>query len=35
MVSRELGTLIHDRYPANPDATDYLNQLRHLRDSAT
>jgi tetratricopeptide (TPR) repeat protein len=34
MVSRELGTLIHDRYPASPGATDYLNQLRHLRDTA-
>jgi len=33
MVSRELGTVIRDRYPANADATDYLNQLRHLRDS--
>jgi len=33
MVSRELGTVIHSRYPASPDATDYLDQLRHLRDS--
>jgi len=32
MVSRELGTLVADRYPGNPDAGDYLDHLRQLRD---
>jgi len=30
MVSAELGTLIHGRYPGDHDAADYLDQLRQL-----
>ena len=34
MVSSELGSVIHERYGSDTDAADYLDQLRHLRDSA-
>jgi len=34
MVSRELETVITHRYGTGPDTTDYLDQLKHLRDSA-
>lgn len=34
MVSSELGTVIRDRYSSDPGAAEYLDQLRHLRDSA-
>ena len=34
MVSTELATIVADRYPTDPDATDYLDQLKHLRSPA-
>lgn len=34
MVSRELGTLVDDRFAKNPDARDYLGQLGDLRNRA-
>ena len=34
MVSSELGLVIQERYGADADAADYLDQLRHLRDTA-
>lgn len=34
MVSTELATIVGDRFPANPDATDYLDQLKQLRSPA-
>jgi tetratricopeptide (TPR) repeat protein len=33
-VSSELAAIISDRYPGNPDATSYLDQLRQLRHPA-
>ncbi len=33
MVSSELGSVISERYGSDAGAVDYLNQLRHLRDS--
>src|SRR5262249_19680243 len=33
MTSRELGTLINERAPRNPNARDYLDQLRELRNT--
>jgi len=35
MVSRELGSLIKDRHDTDPGAADYLDQLRHLRDTSS
>lgn len=35
MVSSELATIVRDRYPTEADATDYLDQLKRLRLSAT
>jgi tetratricopeptide (TPR) repeat protein len=35
MVSSELGTLLSERYASDVNAVDYLDQLKHLRDSAT
>lgn len=34
MVSTELATVVGDRFPANADATDYLDQLKQLRSPA-
>ncbi len=34
MVSGELATIVSDRYPADQDATDYLDQLKQLRNPA-
>lgn len=34
MVSRELGTLVSDRFAKDPDAQDYLGQLKDLREVA-
>ena len=34
MVSSELGSVIRERYGSDPAAVGYLDQLRHLRDSA-
>ena len=34
MVSSELGSVIRERYGSAPDAVGYLDELRHLRDSA-
>ncbi|MDB4873060.1 MAG: hypothetical protein JWL97_4064 [Gemmatimonadales bacterium] len=34
MVSRELGTIVQDRYSSDPEATEYLDHLRQLRESA-
>jgi tetratricopeptide (TPR) repeat protein len=34
MVSSELGSVISERYGTNAAAAEYLEQLRHLRDSA-
>jgi hypothetical protein len=34
MVSSELGTVIRDRHNSDSGATEYLDQLRQLRDSA-
>jgi hypothetical protein len=34
MVSRELGTIVQDRYSSDPQATEYLHHLRQLRESA-
>ncbi|HET9896813.1 MAG TPA: hypothetical protein VFQ44_17920 [Streptosporangiaceae bacterium] len=34
MVSGELATIVCYRYPGDADATDYLDQLRHLRSPA-
>ena len=34
MVSAELATIVSDRYPTDPSATDYLDQLKHLRSRA-
>src|SRR6266851_10479796 len=34
MVSGELATIVSDRYPTDPTATDYLDQLKHLRSPA-
>jgi tetratricopeptide (TPR) repeat protein len=35
MVSSELGTVLGARYGSDAAAADYLDQLRHLRESAT
>lgn len=35
MVSSELGTVLTQRYGSDPSAADYLDQLRHLRQTAT
>jgi tetratricopeptide (TPR) repeat protein len=35
MVSRELGSIIKERYSSDPNASAYLSQLRQLRNSAT
>jgi len=34
MVSSELGTVLAERYSADASAVDYLDQLRHLRETA-
>jgi hypothetical protein len=34
MVSGELATIVSDRYPTDSAATDYLDQLKHLRSPA-
>jgi hypothetical protein len=34
MVSSELAGVISDRYPSDPDATDYIDQLRQLPNPA-
>lgn len=34
LVSTELGQLLQERYPTQPDVEDYLEQLRELRSSA-
>jgi hypothetical protein len=34
MVSRDLGTIVSDRYGSEPNAMEYLNRLRQLRDTA-
>ena len=34
MVSSELGTVLGERYGSDAGAADYLDQLRHLRESA-
>ena len=34
MVSSELGTVLGERYSSDAGAADYLEQLRHLRDTA-
>jgi hypothetical protein len=34
MVSAELGSVISEQYGADAGAAEYLEQLRHLRDSA-
>ncbi|WP_026415434.1 hypothetical protein [Actinomadura oligospora] len=34
MVSRELGAVVKERYSDDPDASEYLDQLRQLRDRA-
>jgi hypothetical protein len=34
MVSTELATIVGDRFPTSPDATDYLDQLKQLRSPA-
>jgi tetratricopeptide (TPR) repeat protein len=35
MVSSELGSVLGERYSSDSGAIDYLDQLKHLRDSAT
>jgi tetratricopeptide (TPR) repeat protein len=35
MVSSELGAVLSERYGSDANATYYLDQLRHLRDTAT
>ena len=35
MVSSELGVVLTQRYSSDTSAVDYLDQLRHLRDTAT
>jgi hypothetical protein len=34
MVSRDLGAIVSDRYGSEPNAMEYLNRLRQLRDTA-
>ena len=34
MVSSELGSVIRDRHSSDSGAAEYLDQLRHLRDSS-
>jgi hypothetical protein len=34
MVSRDLGAIVSDRYASEPDAMEYLDRLRKLRDTA-
>jgi hypothetical protein len=34
MVSSELGSVVSERYGSDASAVDYLDQLRHVRDSA-
>jgi hypothetical protein len=34
MVSRDLGAVLRDRYGSEPAAIEYVDRLKHLRDSA-